>query len=247
MDAINQAAWVFDPITREVIVGATPCFCTVSRDGEFAGRTFGFPWVACDKCKGTGKRGNGKCRACAYWRDAYNRTPGYTVGMVPDYATPLDMGVCGQCDGTTLVVGDGNAWPSAEFMADVLSQVTFEVTATGARHTWVESHIGLSRVDTDTVVGKAYTVIGDYGRRWGELVKAREETDAVFTAVIESIREEARDHVTNDRKSICNWAVSRGRGETWLMPHRIIAMVSPDGMRIMAIYDRPSTVEATAA
>lgn len=250
-NAIDHAAWLFDPVTREVTVGATDCSCVTFRDGSMAGRAVRFPWVPCDKCKGTGKRGNGKCRGCAYHRDSRRNGPDYRPGLVPDYATMLDDGPCRVCEGHLLVPGDGNAKLPADILTTWLASVEVAIQITTVQHSWVEEHIGLSRLDHEAFDARAYTVISDYGTRWRDLVKAK-EADTLPDALA-SLRAEVQAHLDREvegatYKSVCNWAVKRGRGDTWIMPNVVMGVVSPSGMRILAIHRKePGSVVDVAA
>jgi hypothetical protein len=244
MTVIDHAAWLYDKDARTVTVGATDCTCVTWRGGEMPGRRYEFPWIACVKCKGTGKRGNGKCRECKYHRPSEYGTPrerpGYFIGAVPDYANPYDAGPCGQCDGTLKVPGDGNARMPADVLAAFLADTPVSVLATDARHSWAEYNLGHLRIDAPEVRAKAYMVSTDYGQRWAVLVKAK--ADGRLDEAVEDLRLEVEAMVAKDSKSVCNWALDRAgprdAGEVWELPTRIVGMVSPDGLRLLAVRDR---------
>lgn len=243
-DLIDHAVWTYDREARTVTVGSTGCHCTTSRCGEFAGRQFAFPWVACAKCKGTGKRGNGKCRACAYHRPSEygpkRERPGYFIGAVPDYANPYDAGPCTVCDGSLLMAGDGNARMPADVLAAFHADTPFELTATTARHSWAEEHVGFRSIDSDEVRAKAYSVHSDYGRRWNVLVAAK--AAGTLDAALDELRAECESWFRKPdiSRSVCNWALDETapRSGTWLLPTRFVAMVSPSGVRYMAVRDK---------
>lgn len=102
-------------------------------------------WELCEKCKGTGKRGNGRCRNCND-RDGY-----YPWGKIPGHVVKYDHNKrvkCRTCDGVH------HNTQAENWTDDVdVSFLPVEVLRTRRVQDWVESHIGAG----------VYTII-DYGR-----------------------------------------------------------------------------------
>jgi hypothetical protein len=101
-------------------------------------------WKVCEKCKGTGKRGNGRCRNCND-RDGYypdGRRPGFV-----QYFDHEDRQPCTRCKGNKHNFDEENWTDNID-----VSFLPVEVLRTGRVQGWYESHIGQG----------VYTVV-DYG------------------------------------------------------------------------------------
>ncbi len=89
---------IFDLASRRLVLGTRPDVSCGNLYGIPAGREVAFRSKDCPKCKGTGKRGNGRCRECRRYSEY--RSDLLPVGQVPDYSSPYDAGPCRGCDGT---------------------------------------------------------------------------------------------------------------------------------------------------
>ena len=173
-DTLTFTGWHYDPATRELTVGQVACTrCKFNRPEVGAGRHQVHGWVACGKCKGTGRRGGGQCRACDYYRADHTRhdTVGeYTPGMVADVAKPLDGGVCPACEGTIATDaysgGYGNAAMPSEIVAAVIAAIPVKVIVDGTPLTYGEQLTGFARGATEDYEAESMYAVSDYGRAW---------------------------------------------------------------------------------
>lgn len=99
----------------------------------------GKKWVECPKCKGTGKRGNGRCSNC-------NRPGGYFPdGRRPGFTSELDydnLVTCPHCEGNYENFGEENICDNIP--DGVIQSLEWKVIRNEIRHTsWMEHHIGV--------------------------------------------------------------------------------------------------------
>jgi hypothetical protein len=140
-----------DPTTRKVILGKKDCNCT--RDSRLEPGTVidRFGYKPCSKCKGTGKRGNGRCRECnqrdGYFSPQAPRNPGF----VPDYGSYTTK-VCPTCNGSWHNALDENLTDTlpTEYLADIPVSVR---RRPDRPISFNEAHIG---------AGTVYSIV-DYG------------------------------------------------------------------------------------
>jgi hypothetical protein len=145
--------------------GRKPCSCTWSARGTIpAGRRVEFGHKPCGKCKGTGRRGNGQCRACKVESYLTRTRP---VGTVADYDAPLDAGPCEVCDGTgAQTAGWSDHIPKA-LLASLAEFIPVRIYAADRELTAGESLLGFSPGGPDAWGGVfGAGSVTDYGRGW---------------------------------------------------------------------------------
>lgn len=160
-----------------------------------------FEKVMCPKCKGTGKRGNGRCRNCnrkdGYFSRSCPRTPGY----VPNYKV-FTVKVCSHCNGNWQNFDDEDLCD--DLPVEVLEKLPIRVVRRPNRPiTFNESHIGM---------GTVYSVV-DYGR-------SREWADEQFI-------EEIRENITGGFPS--RQATKYTKRETMELCKEIVVVTSDQG------------------
>lgn len=167
---------------------------------DFPGKRVDFPLIDCPKCKGTGRRGSGRCRNCKPL--AYERVP---AGKMRDYANPFVVGECGQCHGTNVVP----ATMTDSLPGGVVRQIV-EVTGGLRVHvregdlTWGEAHLGYVADDGLSALWSSV----DYGRTWGRLAAAAREER--LTAELAAFKAELTERVATDRVQACKVATDDG-------------------------------------
>lgn len=121
--------------------------CTNCMEGEIAIH----PYKVCEKCKGTGRRGSGRCRNCrpAYPGDT-SRKPGYVI----DYNTVDHYETCPSCGG----LFEGAALESfTEYIT--MPDLPIRVVRQTRELDWIEQNLAF---------GSIYNVV-DYGRAWSHM------------------------------------------------------------------------------
>lgn len=238
---ITLTGWDYDPVTGVVVIGQDHCPCTHFRSDAPAGRSYRFAWVPCKPCKGSGRRGSGKCSKCSYHRTT--TVPDYMgPGTVPDYSTPIDDGPCRQCDGSLVVQGNGNASLPADILAAFYDAAPISLIHGDARLTRLESLMGLTVVDDPRIMVTSYGVLSDYGRTYQALADAQQAgTVAEFRLSMMLI---GVSSLTDDRRNVCGWAVGRVPGDDYhrpyILPSRRVAMIGPDGVRFLGVREAAS-------
>jgi hypothetical protein len=236
---IDHSTWSYDPETGIVTIGQVECRCVSFRSDCKPGRRYRFPWVPCKPCKGTGKRGNGKCSKCSYhrpWGNEPHRDPLWTVGHVPDYGTPVDDGPCQTCDGTLTMAGDGNARLPEDIRAAFYQAAPVEILATTQEFTRLESVLGITIVDDPGMGVASYGSLLDYGRRWEAMRTAYKAGGETWAAHVAALTAELAPSLQDDRRNVCGWAVCRMQpGGSYVLPSRLIAMVGPSGVRYLGV------------
>ena len=140
-----------DYATREIILERKPCHC-----GD--GTTSTKKWRECPKCKGTGKRGKGRCRNCN------DRTAYYGKELRPGYESYYDQEdrqPCPYCKGHpedylpenwTDCLPD-EVWLATQSMTDPTKYfVPIKIIVLHSDQSWQEQHLGSG----------LYTIV-DYG------------------------------------------------------------------------------------
>jgi hypothetical protein len=135
-----------------VILEKKNCYC--SRDSRLEPGTVidRFKPKLCPKCKGTGRRGNGRCRNCnnrdEYFSHNFPRTPGY----VADYQN-FTTKVCSTCKGNWENALDENLTDTLS--GDYLSKIPIRVMRRPERsQTFNEAHLGIGTIYSITDYGK---------------------------------------------------------------------------------------------
>lgn len=222
---------IFDIETRQFLYGMRPCTMCGHRDGDHphdaipAGVAVVFPDVACVKCKGTGRRGNGRCRECKRWNESW-RADRRPIGMVPDYKRPMPGGPCGSCDGTGEVLATPTDTLPAETLADVLTVCPVRMYPANRELSWSEAHLGMLRG-----IGTLWSCT-DYGTAWNAYVA---DPDAALATIAAK--------VTTDRVQACKLT-----DETGLVVDHIGILLARDGYTVVAVParsdDAPVAVDA---
>jgi RecJ-like exonuclease len=187
------------------------CFCTITRSGEFAGQTFDVGWKTCPKCKGTGKRGNGKCRACT--GESYEKWK--KAGQIKDYDNVFATGVCPQCNGTLKVPTSY----TAETPAWIVATIPVVMIGQDRDLSWGESHLGMASGFHNNSLG----AVVDYGRRLKQLADG-EMTIPEMTAKI-------RDEIIDDRVQLCKIITDR---DTMRLAKTLVILMTRTGYSIVA-------------
>jgi hypothetical protein len=197
------------------------------------------PWKACTYCKGTGKRGNGKCSRCKYHRDSRHGSdyaPGYQPGMVPDYDNRYDGGVCESCEGSTLQPGDGNAWLEPDMLALVMADVPIKATVSSAELSWMEQHLGHRREENEALsIRNLYTVV-DHGTRFRQL-QAVVAADGDLMAAVEAIRVEESADLARHFSNVCGLA-EKITTDRWRVFTEVHYQITGNGLRCLLVFDK---------
>lgn len=162
---------LFDPTARALTYGTTPCdACRAAHEywGQPRGHRVNWHGKTCDKCKGTGRRGSGRCRACN--GDAWSNRE-YGAGMVRDMDAPYDAGPCDTCDATGVRMATRYDYLPVGTVSAILDTIGDDDIRiiTGDRQTSGEALFG---VVTFTPEKSGFTNmwgVTDYGRTWGPL------------------------------------------------------------------------------
>ncbi len=138
--------------------------CGTCSYGDFPGFRTAFPLVDCGKCKGTGKRGNGRCGTCNNPRNDYmsSRTP----GKVRDHANGYADGPCGTCNGARVVPATMYDYLTPTAVVEVIARMPIKVHVRPGELSWGEAHLGVF-APGDRSVNSVGSVV-DYGRTWGK-------------------------------------------------------------------------------
>jgi hypothetical protein len=168
-----------------VILEKKDCYC--SKHGRIPGVVVDkYAPKQCPKCKGTGKRGNGRCRNCnnrdVYYSDTFPRTP----GSVPDYDNYTTK-VCPRCNGNWQNALDENLTDNLPI--EICRSIPVEVFKKPTREiTFNEAHLGF---------GTVYSVV-DYGR-------SRDWSDEQYIeAIHESMNIQVCNYVRKDDMKLCD-------------------------------------------
>lgn len=158
-------AILFDPEARTLLFGMRRCTSCGYRtdDGVPAGRQVLFPDIPCGKCKGTGKRGNGRCRECKQYAEYGSKRP---VGMVPDYAHPYAGDDCQRCKGTAQVPAEWTDSLPPQTLRTILDETPIRVYPREGGLSWGETHLGMLTASLDGLLPLPVFSLTDYGRAW---------------------------------------------------------------------------------
>lgn len=145
-----------------------------------------FTYKVCQKCKGTGMRGRGRCRECnernGYFSTVSPRKPGY----VPDYSQIAEIETCPSCGGNphNAMMEDLTDYINL----DIIRALPFEVRhRDNARQTFNQAYLG---------IGTVYSVT-DYGRY-------RTQTDEeIIERVKDGLNPQACNYVDRDTLELC--------------------------------------------
>src|SRR5215471_16186566 len=86
---------IYDAENRALVLELQDCqACEHRREGVPRGFAPVFALIDCPKCKGTGRRGSGKCRACTSY--SFDKRP---AGKVWDYSRVDSLKPCPGCNG----------------------------------------------------------------------------------------------------------------------------------------------------
>lgn len=238
----------FDPITRRFIYGLRPCqACSHGHEHwrQAKGRRVAWHGKPCDKCKGTGRRGSGRCRACN--RDDYMARE-YGAGNVRDYDRPYDNGPCDTCQGT----GDQPATrydyvPSetAQMIMDTIGDDRIRILADPNGQTAMERLLGVLTFDPGKQDMTNFWGIMDYGRTWETLRKAA-QTDSQARALGTEDCGNLRAEIDTFKATIRNGVIaSTSQGVAWCLEDgriidTIVVRVTQGGYTIMG-FVHPTT------
>lgn len=145
-----------------------------------------FEYNLCPKCKGTGKRGNGRCRECNDRNGYYSRVAPRRPGYVPDYSRIADIETCPTCGGNPHNAMQENLTDRIDL--DIIRALPFEVLhADARRQTFNEAYLG---------IGTVYSVT-DYGRY-------RNETDEQIIEHVKSgLNPQACNYADRETHELC--------------------------------------------
>ena len=130
----------------QLILGSKDCYCHTGTQPTPK-------WKHCVKCKGTGKRGRGRCRECNS-RDSYykEKRPGYVKWYDHD-----DLMPCQVCNGNYKDYA-AETWMDT-LPKEVFQDIAIELVRSGRAMTWAEQHLGAGIYTT--IDYGAYKVMND--------------------------------------------------------------------------------------
>lgn len=202
-----------DPDTKTVILEKKDCHCstTMKRDDVPKGMSIDkFGYKICPKCKGTGRRGSGRCRECnakdGYFSIHSPRKPGY----VPDYKK-FTLTTCRSC---------GGSWEKAHnedltdtLPRDVILDIPIEVNRSLRPQTWLEHHFGAG----------VYSCT-DYGR-W------KDQSDEVL---IEKFHDDVKHGSFPTRQ-----ATKYTRRDDMRLCDKLVILTNDNGYSILPVWETP--------
>lgn len=151
-----------------LVLGDEAChWC--DREG-FEGQAVKFRDKECPKCKGTGRRGNGRCRNCKDYAESWRRDA-LPAGRVPDYEAPYAVGPCAQCDGKRYKAMRSDSYLSTEIMREIVDTIGVRVITRTGDMSWGEQHLGMI-ADGNGGAHSALWSSVDYGRTWDRMITA---------------------------------------------------------------------------
>lgn len=164
---ITSPVVTFDTDTRKITFGQTKCTCFYGYEqwGIPLGHVVRFGTIECDACKGTGRRGSGRCSKCNSPRDAWRS--GRTAGRVEHVSreTAINAGRHPECAGTGYVPADRYDYAPREIIAAIVANIPIMLSM--REQTWSESFLGFHPTVTETPgITGALASITDHGRRW---------------------------------------------------------------------------------
>lgn len=129
-----------------------------------------FGWKQCHKCKGTGKRGSGRCRECNNLNGYFSQRSPRRPGWLPDYNVITETEICGTCNGNPTNAMQENLCD--HMPVEILRSIPIVVKRSTRPQTFNEAHLGF---------GTVYSVT-DYGRHKTEtdeelIAKVRKDFD----------------------------------------------------------------------
>lgn len=138
---------------NNLILGKSDCPSCCLMSTEKPGFTKKFSFKICEKCKGSGKRGNGKCRNCSddyhesqrtTYNDKWELVPSNRhyppKGYVWDYSN-FEWIQCESCQGAGKGSKEGDI--SDYLPAEIMATFDVKVYGTGTREaSWNEQHLG---------------------------------------------------------------------------------------------------------
>lgn len=246
-----KPGWSYDSATRVLTVGQIDCTaCLWNRDEIGKGRFQTFPWKACGKCSGTGRRGRGNCRECASFRDGHrpHMIGQYRPGMVADFDKPTDGGPCPKCQGGLLIdayEGNyGNAPLPADIAEAVIADTPVRVTALAEGMTWGEQHMGYGQLTNDELAMSCMMSMVDYGRLWGQIAQLPE---GERWPRVEQVRDEYRQKITASLRRACEVGQSMRadytqRDSRFRVLDEVVIILRPEGLTIYRVWRKPALV-----
>jgi len=175
-----------------------------------------FALIDCAKCKGTGKRGNGKCRACTSY--SFDPRP---AGKVWDYSNVASLKPCPACKGD---------WQRATLEsfcdkapAEVIDALPIRVYRQDRSNSWNEEHLGLGCLWSCT----------DYGR-----TAAGNDAEA-----IEEVRAGLAKHTTQATKIVKRFGRDATVAQ---VADALAIVITRNGYSVRAVFEGDTTVADAA-
>lgn len=110
-----------------------------------------FEYKMCLKCKGTGKRGNGRCRNCNDRNGYYSPKNPRKPGFVPDYSKIATTEICTTCNGNPTDAMMENL--TDPMPVEVLRAIPIQVMRSNRPQTFNEAHLGIGTIYSVTDYG----------------------------------------------------------------------------------------------
>lgn len=243
--ALKQG-WSYDTDTRLLTVGSVDCVaCLWNREEIGRGRFQMYPWAECSKCKGTGRRGRGDCRACDSFRTGYrpHMIGEYRPGLVIDLNKPTDGGPCPKCQGTMITGAREGGWGNAPLPADLAQVIVADtpvlVTASTEGMTWGEQHMGFGQADSDELSMTCMMSLVDYGRRWAEIGKL---PVGERWPRVEQVRDEYRTKIAESMRRVVEVGVRTDVEGQFAVMSQVAIILRPQGLTIYRVWrkDQPA-------
>lgn len=230
---------LFDPDTRTLTYGTKPCMgCGAAHErwGQPRGRRVAWHGKMCDKCRGTGRRGSGKCRTC---NDYGNRD--YPQGQVRDWDRPYDDGECEMCAGTGVRRATRYDHVPRDTVAAIMATIgdTSIKIMPGDQQTSAESLFGVITFTPERSGMTNFWGTTDYGRAW-EPLRVAAQTDSTARALGQDVPDALPAAIAEFKAAIRSAIIEHSpmQGASVALPDErvidtIVVRITPQGYTLM--------------
>lgn len=202
--------------------------CGACRYSDFPGQRVKFRSKPCGKCKGTGRRGSGRCRACS---DPFEPMP---VGHVRDYDAPYPDGPCRSCEGRQYVPANTSSTLPSDVARAAVDAIGVRVFLRQGNLSRGESLLGMLPSAYGAQMLPLWSTT-DYGRTFERLAVAWNAGDGdnaarelEVRAEMDVIAAEVAEKVATDRVQACKLFHDDG-----VLGSQIIVLLSRDGYTVV--------------
>lgn len=204
--------------------------CHMCRYSDFPGQRTRFHTKPCPKCKGTGRRGNGKCRNCVR---EYSLDP--TPGQVTDLDRPYADGPCPYCDGKRHKPATITDYLPADVLRTIVDTIGVRVVLRQGELSYGERLMGWLPGQSKLI---ALYSVQDYGRTFKRLSDAYQAGDGdddqrvaqARTAMAEVAAEIGEKIVADTSTQACKLFT-----DDQVLATEIIVWLARDGYSVVAV------------